>query len=157
MKLGFSPELREIKEKRENPINKDIAGTHLKEIVCRLEGSRSKEESNVLFQILESECSGSTMNSNGFFPLVAFLHLYTLPNAMGEMERLCFCALSPAVVELWYNNQHPHLKACHQIELRTLYHCIQIANGQVPVIIPGVCTDWEKDAYKQLVWCKVQC
>lgn len=140
MELGFSTEPREIKEKREVPINKEIPGTHLKEIVCRLEGGRSKEESDVLFQVLEAECSGSTMNSNGFLLLMAFLHLCTLPNAMGDMERLCFCALSPAVVELWCNNQHPHLKARHQIELSTLYHCIQIANGQVPVIIPGVCT-----------------
>lgn len=139
MELGFCIEPREIKDERKNPINKEIPGTHLKEIVCRLEGGRSKEESNVLFHILESECSRSTMNSNGFLLLMAYLHLCTLPNAMGVMERLCFCALSPAV-ELWCSNQHPHLKACHQLELSTLYHCIQIANGRVPVIIPGACT-----------------
>lgn len=89
MELRFSTESREIK-KKENPINEEIPGTHLKEIVCKLEGSRIKEESDVLFQILESECSRSTMNSNGFLLLMAFLHLCTLPNAMDETAT-CSC------------------------------------------------------------------
>lgn len=60
---------------------------------------------------------------------MAYLHLCALPNAMGKMKRLCFCALSPGVVELWGSQQQPHLKACHQIEPSTLHHSIQIADG----------------------------
>lgn len=48
------------------------------------------------------------------------------------MERPCLCALSPRVVELWCNNQQPHLKVCHQIEPSTLHHYIQIASGGMP-------------------------
>lgn len=112
--------------------NKEIPGTHLKKVVCRPKRGRWKEESHVLHRILDSECSGSTMNDNGFFLLMVYLHLCALPNATGITERLCFCALSPRVVELWCNNQQPHLKACHQIELNTLHNYIQTANGEMP-------------------------
>lgn len=63
---------------------------------------------------------------------MAYPHPRALPSAMGRMERLCFCAPSPRVAELWCTNQQPHLKACHQIELSALQQCIQIANGRVP-------------------------
>lgn len=112
--------------------NKEITRTYLRKVVCRLKRNRWKEESHVLYHILDSECSVSTMNNNGFFLLMVDLHLCALPNAIGIMERLCFCALSPRVVELWCNIQQPHLKACHQIEPSTLHRCIQIANGGMP-------------------------
>lgn len=114
----------------------------------RLERGRSREESDVLYHIPDSVFSRSTMNGNGCFLYMAYLHLCALPNAMGIMERLCFSALSPGVVELWNNSQPLHLKACHQMELSTLHHHIQTANGRVPgnerrarntAIVPRVC------------------
>lgn len=97
---------------------------------CKAAGAKRK--SNILHHILASECSGSTINNNGFFLLKAYLHFCGLPNAMGIMERLCFCAPSPRVVELCCNNQQPHLKTHHQIEPSTLHHYIQIADGGMP-------------------------
>lgn len=46
IKLGFCTKTREIKEKRGKPRNKETPAIHLKEVVCRLERGRSKEESN---------------------------------------------------------------------------------------------------------------
>lgn len=54
--------------------NKEIPGTHLKEVVSSLKSGRWKEESCVLYHMLGSECSGSTMNDNGFSLLMVYLH-----------------------------------------------------------------------------------
>lgn len=122
----------EVKKKRRSLRNQGLPVSPLVESICRPKEGRSKWEGNVLHLILASQCSGSTMSDNGFFLLTAYLHLCGLPNATGIMERPCLCALSPRVVELWCNNQQPHLKACHQIEPSTLHHYIQIAGGGMP-------------------------